>query len=117
MPPTAPPTPSPRDSAHLPVLRTSSLPPRARVKVHSVDDEVLELPPVHSKSALDLMIQLLTDVDIDECEAHGENAFFVCDLAQVYRANERWERAFGRPGGPVRRVEPFFGASLKVLIL
>jgi len=57
------------------------------------------------------MVRTIAAVDQDECEAHGENAFFVCDLAEVYRQNERWERALGRPGGHGRRVEAFFAVK------
>jgi ornithine decarboxylase len=47
----------------------------------------------------------LAEIDIDNCEAHGENAFFVADLAEVYRQHLRWMRELGE------RVTPFFGTS------
>lgn len=34
----------------------------------------------------------LSDIDLDACEAEGENAFFVADLAEVYRQYVRWRR-------------------------
>jgi ornithine decarboxylase len=47
----------------------------------------------------------LAEIDVDTCEAHGENAFFVADLAEVYRQHLRWMRELGD------RVTPFFGMS------
>lgn len=35
---------------------------------------------------------VLSSVDVDACEANGENAFFIADLAQVYRQYVRWRR-------------------------
>lgn len=45
----------------------------------------------------------LGEIDLDTCEAHGENAFFVADLAEVYRQHLRWMKELGE------RVTPFFG--------
>lgn len=61
------------------------------------------LPPIHTGSFIDNFRDALNDIDLDECEAHGENAFFVCDLAEVYRQHMRWMKELGF------RVQPFFG--------
>lgn len=34
----------------------------------------------------------LDGIDVDQCDADGENAFFVADLAQIYRQYLRWRR-------------------------
>lgn len=69
---------------------------------------VAKLPPVHSGSITENFRAALEGIDLEACEAHGENAFFVCDLAEVYRQHVRWQKELGK------RVEPFFG-ELKVL--
>lgn len=65
------------------------------------------LPAVRSGKIIDHFKEALSQIDIDECEAHGENAFFVCDLGEVYRQHMRWMRELGH------RVQPFFGESLQ----
>lgn len=62
-------------------------------------------PAIHSGSIIEAFRVVLDDINLDECEAHGENAVFVCDLAEVYRQALRWKRELGH------RVEAFFGAS------
>lgn len=64
------------------------------------------LPAVHSGSIVENFRAALEEIDMDECEAHGENAFFVCDLAEVWRQHMRWKKELGY------RVEAFFGESL-----
>lgn len=61
------------------------------------------LPEVHSGSIVENFRVALKEIDMDECEAHGENAFFVCDLAEVWRQHMRWTKELGY------RVEAFFG--------
>lgn len=63
------------------------------------------LPPVFSGSFMDNFKAALADVDVDTCEAHGENAFFVADLAEVYRQHVRWVKELGP------RVTPFFAVK------
>ena len=41
-------------------------------------------------------------IDHDECDAGGEDAFFVADLGEVYRQHLRWKLN-------LPRVEPFYG--------
>lgn len=43
-------------------------------------------------------------IDVDECEANGENAFFVADLSEVYRQHLRWMRE-------LPRVVPFYAVK------
>lgn len=61
------------------------------------------LATIHSGSIIGNFRAALEGIDIDECEAHGENAFFVCDLAEVWRQHQRWQRELGD------RVDAFFG--------
>lgn len=63
------------------------------------------LPPVFSGSILENFKTALSEIDIDSCEAHGENAFFVADLAEVYRQHLRWMKELGE------RVTPFFAVK------
>ncbi|WFD03274.1 ornithine decarboxylase [Malassezia obtusa] len=35
---------------------------------------------------------VLDEVDVDQCDADGENAFFIADLAQIYRQYMQWRR-------------------------
>ena len=64
-------------------------------------------PPhaIHSGSISSAFKLALDEINLDECDAHGENALFVCDLAEVYRQALRWQAELGD------RVEAFFGQS------
>ncbi|GAA5909359.1 hypothetical protein JCM6882_000963 [Rhodosporidiobolus microsporus] len=75
--------------------------PRPAVVVPEADP----LPPVHSGPIIDNFRAALATIDMDDCDAHGENAFFVADLAEVYRQHERWMRQLGA------RVQPFFAVK------
>lgn len=46
----------------------------------------------------------INNINPDECEAGGEDAFFVADLGEVYRQHMRWK--INLP-----RVEPFYGKN------
>ncbi|GAA5923590.1 ornithine decarboxylase SPE1 [Sporobolomyces koalae] len=63
------------------------------------------LPPVFSGSIMHNFKTALAEIDLDHCDAHGENAFFVADLAEVYRQHMRWMRELGE------RVTPFFAVK------
>ncbi|KAH9812423.1 pyridoxal-dependent decarboxylase [Melampsora americana] len=63
------------------------------------------LPVVHSGSIIDTFRTALKSIDLNECEANGENAFYVCDLATVYRLYLRWQKTMGG------RVKPFFAVK------
>lgn len=60
---------------------------------------------IHSGSIIDNFHAALRAIDMDECDAHGENAFFVCDLAEVHRQILRWNRELGE------RVQAFFAVK------
>lgn len=90
-------------------LKTNSLSPRPRPKLHQ---PCLPPPPfevVYSGSVLQVMKEQLEQIDLEGCEPNGENAFFVCDLASVYRANERWTKAFNSAPEVSAPIEPFYG--------
>jgi hypothetical protein len=44
----------------------------------------------------------IESIDPDECEAGGEDAFFVADLGEIYRQHMRWKVN-------LPRIEPFYG--------
>lgn len=46
----------------------------------------------------------LQDINVDECAADGENAFFVADLSEVYRQHLRWLRM-------LPRIVPFYAVK------
>ncbi|CAO1618915.1 unnamed protein product [Sympodiomycopsis kandeliae] len=102
-PPTAPPTPELRpsyynqdddDAAGIPKLNSFD----AYVKPNG------GIAPVYSGSIEQQLRNVLRDVDLDQCEADGENAFFVADLSEVYRQHLRWLKA-------LPRVIPFFAVK------
>lgn len=64
-----------------------------------------ELPPIQTGPTLDVFRSVLTSIDLDHCEENGENAFYVCDLAYVFRQFRRWQQVLGP------RVEPFFAVK------
>lgn len=98
--PSLPPTPPAVDQAPIvldPRYRPTPVVPQAE-----------PLPLVHSGAIVDNFRAALEGIDMEECEAHGENAFFVCDLAEVYRQHMRWMRELGA------RVQPFFGEFVRL---
>lgn len=97
--PFLPPTPP---SSHDYLLSSVIIPTRSN-KPTILIPPTLALPPVHSGSVTENFRASLNGIDLDECEAHGENAFFVCDLAEVYKQHMRWKKELGH------RVEAFFG--------
>ncbi|PKI82872.1 ornithine decarboxylase [Malassezia vespertilionis] len=64
------------------------------------EDEVIALPVAETKIGVSLFggstsqqfKAALDAIDVDACEVDGENAFFVADLAQIYRQYTRWRR-------------------------
>lgn len=63
------------------------------------------LEPIYHGSVSDQLAAVLDDIDIDECAANGENAFFIANLASVYRQHLRWMRE-------LPRIVPFYGECL-----
>nr|UOP57126.1 putative ornithine decarboxylase [Thecaphora frezii] len=60
--------------------------------------------PIYTGSIDSQLRKVLADIDVDECEANGENAFFVANLAEIYRQHLRWLRA-------LPRVVPFYAVK------
>jgi ornithine decarboxylase len=60
--------------------------------------------PIYSGSVSDQLRKELTQINVDECAANGENAFFIADLAEVYRQHLRWMRE-------LPRVVPFYAVK------
>lgn len=63
------------------------------------------LPRIYSNPTIDVFRSILTNIDTSKCEENGENAFYVCDLAYVYRQYLRWKVAL------TDRVTPFFAVK------
>lgn len=63
----------------------------------------IKLPIVHSGSIDANFRAAIETINLDTCKENGENAFYVCDLASVYRLYLRWQQTLSG------RVEPFFG--------
>lgn len=63
------------------------------------------LPRIHSSSIIDTFASVLSEVDIDSCDAAGENAFLICDLGRVYSKYLQWQSELGG------RIEPFFAVK------
>ncbi|BGO88471.1 hypothetical protein NBRC10512_003015 [Rhodotorula toruloides] len=90
------------------VRRKSSVSAHARPVIRPPTQAVpreAPLPAIHSGAIIDNFRAALDTIDMDDCEAHGENAFFVADLAEVYRQHVRWMRELGH------RVQPFFAVK------
>ena len=60
--------------------------------------------PIFEGSIEDQLKATLGMIDVDECDVDGESAFFVADLAEVYRQHLRWVRE-------LPRIVPFYGRS------
>lgn len=58
--------------------------------------------PVFVGSISDQLKAVLAMIDVDECDVDGEGAFFVADLAEVYRQHLRWVKE-------LPRIVPFYG--------
>jgi len=69
------------------------------------EQEQEPLPHIHSNPTINVFRSILTGIDPSKCEENGENAFYVCDLAYVYRQYLRWQHTLGG------RVEPFFAVK------
>lgn len=48
------------------------------------------------------LIERVNSIDLDECDAGHEDAFFVGDMGEVYRQFVRWKKH-------LPRIEPFYG--------
>ncbi|PWN37512.1 uncharacterized protein FA14DRAFT_119721 [Meira miltonrushii] len=60
--------------------------------------------PIYSGSVSEQLHKVLTQINVDECAANGENAFFIADMAEVYRQHLRWMRE-------LPRVVPFYAVK------
>ncbi|BGP12199.1 hypothetical protein JCM10213_007455 [Rhodosporidiobolus nylandii] len=88
-------------AAQKPLVVAAPAPPKPTAVVPELDP----LPAVHSGPILDNFRAALAEIDMEDCDAHGENAFFVADLAEVYRQHQRWMAQLGE------RVQPFFAVK------
>ncbi|GAA5860364.1 hypothetical protein JCM8547_003477 [Rhodosporidiobolus lusitaniae] len=95
---------APRKASFTASVKPSFVAPSA-ARPTAIVHEQAPLPPVHSGTIMDNFRAALATIDMEDCEAHGENAFFVADLAEVYRQHERWMRELGE------RVQPFFAVK------
>jgi len=63
------------------------------------------IPAIHSLSVIDTFRKVLDGIDMDDCDAAGENAFLVCDIKRVWDRYQLWQRELGD------RVEAFFAVK------
>ncbi|PLW22391.1 hypothetical protein PCASD_18608 [Puccinia coronata f. sp. avenae] len=87
----------------------NAFPPRSSERRKTISANTQQqkdpLPLIHSTPTINLFRSILTGIDLSKCEENGENAFYVCDLAYVYRQYIRWQDTLGG------RVEPFFAVK------
>lgn len=109
VPPTAPSSPNFAGRPRLQHARASSLPPAHTKKIR----QPLPVPPlpdiVYNGSITNVMAEQLTDIDLEDCEAHGENAFFVCDLAEIYRQHLVWQKEMAPVKEESSEITAFYG--------
>lgn len=60
--------------------------------------------PIFLGSVQQQLQAILGSVDVDRCDANGENAFFVADLSEIYRQHMRWMQA-------LPRIVPFYAVK------
>lgn len=65
---------------------------------------VTDRPVINNTSIKNVIKQKLELYSSLKWESDQENAFFVCDLGEVYRQHLRWK-------SQLPRIEPFFGRS------
>ena len=78
--------PSPKVSSQQ--RRFSQTNVRTKVRAHSLISQALK--------------KHIEDIDPEECDAGGEDGFFVADLGEIYRQHMRWKVN-------LPRIEPFYG--------
>ncbi|CAH7688412.1 ornithine decarboxylase [Phakopsora pachyrhizi] len=88
------------------IVPPRSIPPRSRgSRSYRSSQSVHPLPAIQSGPTLEIFRSTLNSIDLERCEENGENAFYVCDLAQVYKQLLRWNTILGD------RIEPFFAVK------
>ncbi|GAA5989406.1 hypothetical protein JCM11641_004818 [Rhodosporidiobolus odoratus] len=97
--------PAPRKASFNAAARRPSISFAPVPKPSPIVPEADPLPIVHSGSIMSNFEAALSEIDLDSCEAHGENALFVADLAVIYAQHQRWMRELGQ------RVMPFFAVK------
>ena len=67
------------------------------------NDATTDTKRAHAKTMIaNALRERIDNIDYDNCEPGGEDAFFVGDLGEIYRQHMRWKRN-------LPRVEPFYG--------
>lgn len=97
-PPTAPPSP----------ILTGKAKAGCRI-LDDNDDDTTFIPidglnPIYNVAPYEQFQNILKGINVDECAADGENAFFVADLCEVYRQHLRWLKE-------LPRVIPFYAVK------
>ncbi|GAA95423.1 uncharacterized protein L969DRAFT_44640 [Mixia osmundae IAM 14324] len=94
-------------------LRSCSLPPIKRGFPRAPPPPVFETPEIFTGSILEVMHNTVAEHEDHDGHASVEDAFFVCDLAQVYKQIVRWWDQFGHPlhASAEHRIEPFFAVK------
>lgn len=71
---------------------------------HAKQDD-LDFQSISDRSVQEIIREQVESIDTEAPEADEENAFFVADLGEIYRQQQRWKRL-------LPRIEPFFGMSI-----
>jgi hypothetical protein len=70
------------------------------IKINSTQN--VDIPHINMLSVEEVLKSHILSLDMDNCEAESDNAFFVADLGEIYRQHLRWKTN-------LPRVEPFYG--------
>ncbi|RUS24726.1 pyridoxal-dependent decarboxylase [Jimgerdemannia flammicorona] len=73
-------------------------------KVPAPLQDNLDFPSISNLPVREIIRDRLVSIDTEEPEADEENAFFVADLGEIYRQQQRWVRL-------LPRIEPFFAVK------
>lgn len=74
------------------------------VSSHGRDNNLLQSSLTAKDLVLDVLKKRAAEVDVDQCSAGEEDAFYVADMGEVYRQHMRWKMNLGR-------IKPFYGRS------
>lgn len=73
-------------------------------------NDPVETPKIHSLPVKEVMRRHLDAMAAHKWESDQENAFFVCDIGEVYRQHLRWKRM-------LPRIAPYYGKQKALCFL
>ncbi|KAJ5473420.1 Orn/DAP/Arg decarboxylase 2C-terminal [Penicillium sp. IBT 31633x] len=74
------------------------------VSSHGRDNNLLQSSLTAKDLVLDVLKKRAAEVDVDQCSAGEEDAFYVADMGEVYRQHMRWKMNLGR-------IKPFYAVK------